>query len=114
MKQTFVVEIDSSDYVKPIDVEFLTTALREGFYERAMPNLSICSIKEIPVEQSVEPLKDQEETPKNIVQLDYSPSEGYSVKYTREEQEESSCYEDERALDYMEIARTNKPSKFEW
>lgn len=60
MKQTFTIEIDSSYYVKPISAEFLGVALNEGFYECAMPNLNICSIKETTVEQSVEPLKNQE------------------------------------------------------
>jgi hypothetical protein len=66
MKQTFTIEIDSSYYVKPISAEFLGVALNEGFYECAMPNLNIYSIKETTVEQSVEPLKNQDESEKPL------------------------------------------------
>lgn len=114
MKQTFTIEIETLGNQSALRDFQIMAALKNSFDEFFDGNARTLSAKETTVEQSVEPLKNQEETPKNIVQLDYSPSEGYSVKYTREEQEESSCYEDERALDYMEIARTNKPSKFEW
>lgn len=52
MKQTFVVEIDSSDYVHPVTENDLSNMLTQGFYSARMGNLSIHSVKETTVEQT--------------------------------------------------------------
>lgn len=52
MKQVFVVEIDSSDYVHPVTENDLSNMLTQGFYSARMGNLSIRSIKETTVEQT--------------------------------------------------------------
>ena len=52
MKQTFTIEIDSSDYVEPVSVTYLIAILRMGFSEARMSNLSILNIKETTVEQN--------------------------------------------------------------
>lgn len=52
MKQVFVVEIDSSDYVHAVTENDLSNMLTQGFYSARMGNLSIRSIKETTVEQT--------------------------------------------------------------
>lgn len=97
MKQKFVVEIDSSDYVSLVSENDLSAMLRAGFIEWRMSNLVIDSVREMP-SQTVE-----NERPSVVLKgLDWS---------NRNEQEQT-CYEYGRALDYMEIAKTNKPDWF--
>lgn len=53
MKQKFVIEIDSSDYVSPVSENDLSAMLRFGMVEWRMSNLVINSVNEMP-SQTVE------------------------------------------------------------
>lgn len=90
MKQTFTLEIDSSDYVSPVSECDLTHMIAMGFCDCRMGNLSILLVREI-TSQTVENQQLTADRPLVLKALDWS----------NRNEEETTCHEDERALDYM-------------
>lgn len=99
MKQKLILEIEAPDHLRGLpSMEEIKRAISRGFYEyfgnwvaqNIEINLSSAEVK--PLISNVLPLK--------MVTLHHTEDKGFY------------CMEDERALDYLEIAKTNKPIDF--